>query len=178
MDAVMRPRPKGVSLMSFRVRQIDPIAEPALRGEPWDYADSFDVLFDEPDDHPAEEWLRAAIEQAGEPMRRLIRLVHRGIVRFDFDEDAANGFIGWRQIVAEQDVAAIEADGSLLRAVLVARRHSPTRCTGSTYLFFHKPTASRLMWLVVRPIHVRVERHLLAGAARVLTKRHAKVPAA
>jgi hypothetical protein len=33
------------------------------------------------------------------------------------------------------------------------------------------------MWLVVRPIHVRVERYLLAGAARALTKRPAEVPA-
>jgi hypothetical protein len=155
--------------MSFRIRQIDPVAEPALRGARWDYADSFEILLDRPDDHPAGDWLTAALAEAAEPMRQLIRLVHRHVVRFDIDPAADDGLIGWRQLVSEHDVAAITADGSLVRAVLVARRHTPTRCTGSTYLFFHKPTAARLMWLFVRPIHLVAERRLLAGAARALT---------
>jgi hypothetical protein len=156
---------------SYRIRRIDPIDEPALRGARWDYAYSFEILLDHPDDNPAGAWLRGAIVEAGESKRRLIRLVHRHIVRFDMDRGDADGLIGWRQIVSEQDVAAIQADGSLLRAVLVARRHTPTRCTGSTYLFFHRPRAAGLMWLFVRPIHLEAERRLLAGAARAFTRR-------
>ena len=52
-----------------------------------------------------------------------------------------------------------------------------TLVTGSTYLFFHRPTAARLMWLFVRPVHLRVERQLLAGAARALTDNRLDVPA-
>jgi hypothetical protein len=161
--------------MSFRIRRIDPITEPALDGVRWDYADTFEVLLDQPDDHPAEQWVRAALEQSSGPVRHLIPLVHRNIVRFNLDLDDPDNLLGWHQIVSEHDSAAIEADGSLLRAVVVARRHTPTRCTGSTYLFFHKPTAARLMWLFVRPLHLQLERQLLAGAARALTQNHADV---
>lgn len=163
--------------MSFRIRRIDPIAEPALHGARWDYADTFEVVLDQPDDHPAEQWLRTALDQAGGPVRHLIGLVHRNVVRFNLDLDDPDNLLGWRQMVSEHDLGAIEADGSLLRAVLVARRHTPTRYTGSTYLFFHKPTAARLIWLFVRPLHLQMERQLLAGAARALTQSRAGVPA-
>lgn len=162
--------------MRFRIRQIDPIAEPALGGARWDYADTFEILLDHPDDHAAEQWLRTALDRAGEPVRRLVRLVHRNVVRFDLDGIDADTSIGWRQVVSQHDVAALEADGSLLRAVIVARRHTPTRCTGSTYLFFHKRTTARLMWLIVRPLHLQVERQLLASAARTLTNPRINLP--
>lgn len=161
--------------MSFRISKIDPIPEPALEGARWHYADTLEVSLDQRDDHSAEQWLRGALDQTSRPLRRLIRLVHRYIVRFDLDPDDPDNLLGWHQLVSEPDFAAIEADGSLLRAVLIARRHTPTRCTGSTYLFFHKQKASRLMWLFVRPLHLRLERQLLAGAARALTQSRASV---
>jgi hypothetical protein len=58
----------------------------------------------------------------------------------------------------------------LLSATLVARRHTPTRYTSSTYLVFHHARAARLMWRIVRPIHLRVEQYLLSRAARMLTQ--------
>ena len=167
----------GETRVGSRIRQVDPLAEPVLGGARWDYADTFEVVLDHRDDHAADQWLRTALDHAGEPVRRLIRLVHRAVVRFDLDRNDPDTFLGWHQLVSEHDVAAVEADGSLLRAVLVTRRHSPTRCTGSTYLFFHRPTAARLMWLFVRPVHLRVERQLLAGAARALTDNRLDVPA-
>jgi hypothetical protein len=163
--------------MSFRIRQLDPIPEPTLPCPRWDYADTFEVLLDQPDDHPADQWLRTALEQAGGPVRRLIPYVHRSVVRFNLDLDDPDDLLGWHQIESGHDFAAIEADGSLLRAVVAARRHTPTRCTGSTYLFFHKPAAARLMWMFVRPLHLHLERRLLAGAARALTQNHADVSA-
>src|SRR3954467_9323362 len=71
--------------MSFLVRHIDPGAEPRLGITGWDYADSFEVRLDSPDDHPADVWLRTALTQAGAPVRRLIQLIHRHVVRFDLD---------------------------------------------------------------------------------------------
>jgi hypothetical protein len=159
--------------MTFRIRQVEPNPEPALGIAGWDYADSFELRFDRPDDHPPDLWLRTGLARAGAPVRRAITLVHRHVVRFDLDKTDRDGFLGWHQLVSEPDVAAVEADGTLIRAVIVARRPEPTRCTGSTYVFFHRPTAARLMWLVVRPIHLRVERRLLASAARALTGRTA-----
>lgn len=155
--------------MSFRISRCDPGAEPRLGIAGWDYADSFEVRLDSPDDHPADVWLRSAVAQAGAPVRRLIRLVHRRVVRFDLDATDRDGFLGWHQLVSEHEVAAVEADGTLIRAVIVARRHEPSRCTTSTYIFFHRPIAARLMWLAVRPIHLQVERRLVASAARTLT---------
>lgn len=156
--------------MSYRVNRVAPIEEPTFDGAQWQYADGFEILLDEPDEHVAEQWLRAAVGQLRGPLRALVPAVHRAVVRLDLDPADPDDLLGWHQTVAEPDVAAIEADGSLVRAVLVARRHSPTRLTGSTYLFFHKARPAQLMWLFVRPIHVQVERQLLAGAARTLTR--------
>ena len=83
--------------MSFRIRRIDLITEPALDGVRWDYADTFEVLLDQPDDHPAEQWLRAALEQSSGPVRHLIPLVHRNIVRFNLDLDDPDNLLGWRR---------------------------------------------------------------------------------
>jgi hypothetical protein len=155
--------------MSFQIRQVTPIVEPVLGDVRWQYADSFEITLDRPDDHPAEVWIRAALDGFGTPMRQIVRLVHRHLVRFDADASGDLGMPGWRDVLSEQDVAAVEADGPLLRAVIVARRHSPTRCTGSTYLFFHKPKAARVLWLFVRPVHLQAEKRLLIGAAKRLT---------
>ena len=166
---------EGDGRMSFRISKIDPITEPALNGARWDYGDTLEILLDQPDDHPAEQWLRTALDQTSGPLRRAIRLVHHHVVQFDLDPDDPDNLLGWHQLVSDDEFAAIEADGSLLRAVLVARRHTPTRCTGSTYLFFHKPAAARLTWLFVRPLHLHLERRLLTGAARALAQGRAGV---
>lgn len=163
--------------MSFRIGRVDPVVEPALGIDAWDYADAFEVVLDQPDHHLAEQWLRAGLAEAPKRITGLVRLILRHIVRFDLDGDDPTAFLGWRPLVSEHDVAAIEADGPLTRAVLVARRHSPTRCRTSTYLFFHNRVAARLMWMGVRPIHLRAERYLLAGAARTLIRDHSKAVA-
>jgi hypothetical protein len=166
---------RRATTMGFRVEQVVPGAEPTLGIVGWDYADCFEVRLDSPDGHPANMWLRTAIAQAGAPVRRLIRLVHRHVVRFQLDPTDRDGFLGWNQLISTPDLAAVEANGTLIRAVIVARRHEPTRYTTSTYLFFHRRTAARLMWLTVRPVHTQVERRLVAMAARALTGEHAQL---
>ena len=76
--------------MSFRIRTIDPIAQAALNGAQWQYADTFEITLDEPDDHRADEWLQAALEHTSRSARVLVRLVHRHVVRFDLDDDPAS----------------------------------------------------------------------------------------
>jgi hypothetical protein len=97
--------------------------------------------------------------------------VLRTVVRMDLDPSADNPYLGWRPLVTSHDVAAVWADGPLVCAVVVARRHTPTRYTASTFLTFHAPLLGPAMWAVVRPVHLRVERHLLAAAARAVTER-------
>jgi len=162
--------------VNFQIRRIEPIAEPLLVDQAWDYADSFEVLLDQPDDHSAQEWIQAAVGRLGDRTRRLVMFVHRRIVRFDFGRDDENGLLGWSPLVTGHDVTAVQADGPIVRAVLVARRQGPARCTSSTYLFFHKQGQARLMWMLVRPLHLEVERRLLAGAASTICARTSERP--
>jgi hypothetical protein len=156
--------------MTFRVRRIDPPDDAANGDARWDYADSFEIALDQPRDISAEQWLAAAIGQTPPAVRQLIRLIHRHVLRFDLDGSESSGPLGWTQCISTHDVVAMTVDGSLLRALLVTRRHTPTRGSVATYLYFHRPGAARRVWRFVQPIHLLVERRLVTRAARVITR--------
>ena len=130
-----------------------------------DYADSFALLMSEPDDHTAEEWVRAGLEQP--LLRRLIVLVHRHVLRFALGPADEQHILGWRIAVSEPDVVMLQTGGPLLRAVIVARRTSPTSAVASTFVFYER-SGTRLLWLLVGPLHRRVAPYLLRRADRTL----------
>lgn len=57
----------------------------------------------------------------------------------------------------------------MLRGDIVARRKSPTTAGFSTYLFYHRPV-TRLLWVVIGPLHRAIAPYLLARAASTLTQ--------
>ncbi|MBV9486411.1 MAG: hypothetical protein JO246_10170 [Frankiaceae bacterium] len=156
--------------MKFRVAQVEPPVDEVTGDDPWDYADCFAVTLDEPRTQTAEEWMRAAITQVSPAMLTAIRLIHRHVLRFDLGRSDPGDYFGWAIAVAGPEVATLAADGSLIRGLLVARRHSPTSSSVATYVYFHRPTAARWIWTVVRPIHVYAARRLLRGAAEAISR--------
>jgi hypothetical protein len=132
-----------------------------------DYTDFFEVEVTHPDDRTAEEWARSALEGMPTALRALVLFAHRRLLRFGLGPlEEADHVLGWRVVSSEPDAVRLEAEGPLLRAVLVGRRTSPTSTALRTSLFFRRRRAARLTWTVVGPVHRRVAPYLLARAAR------------
>ena len=151
----------------IEVRRRDAAPDPLLDGARWDYADAFEATLSSPDDHTPADWMRAAIG-SGNPAAGLVPAVHRHVLRFRLDATEAaglSGLRGWRVLTATDDVIQLEADGSLMRANLIARRLSPTRTRLSTYLFYRQPAAAAFVWLFIRPMHQAVAAGLMRRAA-------------
>jgi hypothetical protein len=96
----------------------------------------------------------------------LVAFVHTRVAGFRDSGADGIGMPGWQIVAMEDDVVMLEASGSLLRAVIVARRNSPTRSTFTTFLFYRRKGAA-WMWWFVRPLHQRVARYLLENGAAV-----------
>jgi hypothetical protein len=139
--------------------------EPLVAGIP-SYADSFELRVPQPEHHSAEEWVRTGLEQP--LLRRLIVLVHRHVLRFELGPQGdALHILGWRIVSSTADVLKLETGGPLMRAVIVARRTSPTTAIASTFVFYERPATAHL-WRLVGPLHRRVAPYLLKRAARTL----------
>jgi hypothetical protein len=145
----------------------------AVAGEPlapasYDCADSFELRLDRPDDHRAEEWVRAGLEQAAPPIPSLIRLVHGRVLRFALTNQPGN-VLGWRLVSAEPDVVHLRTEGRLARAEIVARRTAPDVAGFTTYIHY-KSRAMPALWGVIGPVHRAIAPYLLRRAAAKLTQ--------
>lgn len=146
---------------------MEPPHEAVEPEEQADYSDRFELSVARPDDRSAEEWARAALEGMPAALRGLVLFAHRRLLRFSLGPlDAADHVLGWRVVISRHDLIRLEADGTLVRGVLVARRTSPTTSVLRTFVFFRRGRLSRVTWTLVGPIHRRVAPYLLARAAR------------
>jgi hypothetical protein len=142
------------------------VQEPLLGNGRPDYADAFEIRTREPDGRTAEQWARAALEQAPWPVRCLVVVAHRYVLRFRLGPlTSPDHVLGWRIVRSEPDVIRPEAESPLVRAVLVGRRPEPTRTVLTTALFFVRPVVARVIWAAVVPVHRGVARYLMARAA-------------
>ena len=145
---------------------------PVLRDEPligdaaYDYADSFEVRVPESDGRSMEEFVRCAIEDAPRPVRELVWLVHRDVLRLRLGpRSSASHVLGWRIKTSERDVFRLEATSPLFgRGVILARRPDSTRAVVTTYVFHSRPTLGRAIWTFVGPLHRRVAPYLMERA--------------
>src|SRR5438874_3668064 len=118
----------------FRVSRCAVAPEPLVDGARHDYADTFEVRLDQPDTHTAEQWVRAALEQASPAVRSLIQFVHRRVAGFHLGPDSdAEHILGWRIVASQPDALHIETSGPLLQAAIVVRSWSSTLKTFSTF---------------------------------------------
>ena len=152
----------------YTVARVAVAPEPEIGGAAYDYADCFELRLQHADGHSAEAWMRAALEQAAPAVRRLIRLVHGRVAKFALSAEP-DSILGWRTVSSTHDAFHIATAGPVLRAEIVARRSSPTTATVSTFLFYKRPR-TRLLWMVIGPLHRRIAPYLLARAASHLTR--------
>lgn len=156
----------------YQVRRVPVASEPLVEGT-YDYADSFELRLEQSDTHTAEQWVRTALEQAAPGVRGLVRFVHGRVAKFGLDS-SPHSVLGWRTVASTRDVFHLAAAGPVLRAEIVARRTSPVTATLTTFLFYER-RRTRLLWLVVGPLHRRVAPYLLTRAASRLTSADANV---
>jgi hypothetical protein len=153
---------------TFQVSSCPVAAEPAMRGGTYDYADSFDVRLEKADHHSPEQWVRTSLEESGQVIRGLIRIVHGRVLRFELGPTDAAHVLGWRIVTAGPDAVHIAAHGRLMHADIMARRTSPTRLTVTTFLVYERP-AARVVWVAVGPLHRRIAPYLMGRAAKALS---------
>ena len=142
--------------------------------EPWveaghDYADAFEVRLAQPDQHTAEEWVRTALDESAPWVLAIIRFVHGRIARFSLSSEP-HSVLGWETVSSASDAFHIETRGPALRAAIVLRRTSDTTATVTTFLFYAR-RSTRLLWLLIGPLHRRIAPYLMARAAEQLTTR-------
>ena len=145
------------------VARVRPVPAPD-DGARWDYVDAFE-LHGSPDDRTAEQWARAALEQAPRAVRWTVLVAHRSVLRFRLGPlDGPAHVLGWR--VAEQtpDRIRLEAAGPLVSAAIDGRRLSASSLRLTTSLRYEHPVA-RVLWVVVGPLHRRLAPLLLRRAA-------------
>lgn len=150
---------------AVRARRVPAIEEPLIGADRYDYADTFEIRAPDGDARSAERFIRSALEEAAWPVPSTMRLVHRHVARFRLGpRSSPDHLLGWRIVSSERDVIELETDSPILRAVIVVRRaESAWRVT--TYLFYSRPAAARLLWTLIGPLHRRIAPYLLERAA-------------
>ena len=143
-----------------------PLDEPLIGDASYDYADSFEIRVPESDERSTEQFVRSAIEDAPRPLRELVWLVHRHVLRLRLGpRSSASHVLGWRIKTSEHDVFRLEATSPLFgRGVIIGRRPDPTRAVMTTYVFHSRPTLGRAIWSIVGPLHRRVAPYLMERA--------------
>lgn len=139
--------------------------EPRIGGARYDYADAFEIQLDQADGRLPAQLFRAAFERA-RWVRWMVPIVHRYLLRFRLGTSSQpDHVLGWRIASSEADLIHLEADGPLMRGVIVARRARPTRLVLTTFVYYRRRALARIVWTVVGPLHRRVAPYLLERAA-------------
>jgi len=128
------------------------VADEAVAGHQFDYADAFEVQLPEPDPLAPREWLA----------RGLTALLLR--VR-DEAGTSPDDLADWQVIESTSDVIHIERCLPLLHVVVVGRRLGSSGRRLTTLLRFQRPVLSRLLWTFVGVGHRLAVRRLLCHGA-------------
>ena len=96
---------------------------------------------------------------------RLIPIVHKYVLRFHLGPPVSpSHMFGWRIVTSTPDVIRLEADGPLIRGILVGRRDSGPTAVLMTYVFYVRPIPARIIWALVGPLHRKAAPYLLKRA--------------
>jgi hypothetical protein len=148
-------------VLHARQRAVD---DSAIGRRDYDYADAFEIELAEGDQRTPEQLFRAALE--GAPPVPLIPIVHKHVLRFHLGPlTSPDHMFGWRIVTSEPDVIRLEAEGPLIRGVIVGRRISASTAALTTFVFYVRPIAARVIWALVGPMHRRAAPYLLERAA-------------
>lgn len=141
------------------------VAEDSLRVGDYDYADAFQIQLPETDTRSPEQLFRQAVDSRW-LMLRWVPLAHRWVLRLRLGPASSpNHIFGWRIVASEPDVIRVEAEGPLIRGVIVGRRRPPSTAVMTTYVFYVRRKPARVVWALVGPLHRRIAPYLLERAA-------------
>ena len=148
-----------------KVRRLPEVDDSAFGDAAFDYADAFEVRAITPDERTMESLARAALEDVPLALRVVILAAHRFVLRFRLGPlSSVAHVLGWRIVTSAPDCVVLEADGPLIRGVMVGRRSGPSVTVLETFVFYHQP-AARPVWTVVGVLHRRIAPILLRRAA-------------
>ncbi len=148
-----------------RVLRRDEVQDPALAGERYDYADCFEVRAVAVREHTPESLARVALEGTPRAIRFLILAAHRCVLRFRLGPPTSEDHVlGWRIVTSTPDLVVLEADGPLVRGVMVGRKTGPDVALLRTFVFFRTPSAP-FVWRIVGVLHRAIAPYLLRRAA-------------
>ena len=134
-----------------------------LVGGPYDYADAFGIELRQSDTRTPEQAFRAALPHGPSS---LVPLVHRLVLRFRLGPLVSpDHFIGWRVVSSDSAVIHLEAEGPLMRGIIVGRRADPSTAVLTTFVVYVRRAPARIVWALVGPLHRRIAPHLLELAA-------------
>jgi hypothetical protein len=171
-DAVMM-RKQLLTLKSLAEREAAPRARRAqvaaqdalLVGGHYDYADAFEIEVPKGDTRTPEQAFRAAVPHGPSG---LVPLVHRLVLRFRLGPLVSpDHFIGWRVVSSDSEIIHLEADGPLMRGIIVGRRADPSTAVLTTFVVYVRRAPARIVWALVGPLHRRIAPHLLERGAAV-----------
>lgn len=147
------------------VRRVQDAHDPGVDRAAFDYADCFEVTAPAPAGQTVEALARAALEGMPRPLRVLVMVIHRRVLRFRLGPlGSAEHVLGWRIVESTDERLVLHAEGPLMRAVLVGRTPNPGVTVLCTFVAYRAP-AARLVWRVVGPVHRRVAPLLLKRAS-------------
>ncbi len=151
---------------SPKARRRPPEDEPlvAQLGD-YDYADSFEIRLGEPDDRPAEEWMRSAIGGAPTAIKATVGIAWRYLLRFELHAHEPGHLFGMPIVESTPDLAYMRGDSPLLVGHLIGRRLEPTLITLTTALTYKQPRLAAPVWATAGPAHRRIAPYLLERVA-------------
>ena len=150
---------------TLRIRRIPDVEDPAIGDTHFDYADCFEVRTIGADQRTAESLARAALEDMPVALRVLVRIAHRFVLRFRLGpQTSTDHVLGWRIVSSAPDFVVLEADGPIMRGLIVGRKTAPGVTVVRTFVCYRRRVAS-LIWTVVGVLHRRVAPYLLRRAA-------------
>lgn len=131
-----------------------------------DYVDVFEVPITAGDARTAEQAFRDGVGDKPGARGKLVRWVHRHILRLRLGTARSpDHIIGWPIIRSEPDELVLATDGPLMRGELTLRQDGG-RAVLTTRLHYRHRTAARAVWALIGPLHRVVAPRLMARSAR------------
>jgi hypothetical protein len=145
-----------------RARRRDVAPDPDVD---YDYADAFEIELADADRRTPEQLFRAALERA-RSAPPLIPLVHKHVLRFHLGPlTSPDHLFGWRIVASEPDLIRLEAQGPLMRGIIIGRRVFPSTAVLTTYVIYVQRMRGRVIWALVGPLHRMIAPYLLECGA-------------
>jgi hypothetical protein len=161
--------PKSTAGHTRNARRTQVVVPEGLVGSTaFDYADAFEIGLPDAVAGSPEELFRAALDDVPW-VRRWVPIVHRHVLRFRLGPlESPVHILGWRIQSSHAYDVYLEADGPLIRGIIVGRKVNPATVVFTTFVTYVNRAPARLAWALVGPLHRKIAPYLLErGVATV-----------